>query len=230
MGTLTWLDAQTTDFPPASRAMTSPNGLLAAGGDLSPERLLRAYRNGIFPWYGEGQPILWWCPDPRTVLAPSELHIARSMRKFIRQNEFTISLDRAFPAVMAACAGPRRDTDATWITPAMQAAYTQLHRLGHAHSVEVWQGDELVGGLYGIALGKVFFGESMFSTRSNASKLAFVTLAQHLNDCGFALIDCQMPTDHLFSLGARSMPRAEFLRQLAHLCPATGKSNWRLPR
>lgn len=226
MGQLTWLDASSTDFPPARRALKSPNGLLAAGGDLSPARLLSAYRNGIFPWYEAGQPILWWCPDPRTILAPSELHISRSMRKVMRQTSFSVTLDQAFPAVMAACAAPRRDTDATWITPAMQAAYTRMHHQGHAHSVEVWEAGELVGGLYGLALGRVFFGESMFSIRTNASKIAFITLAEHLSECDFVLIDCQMPTDHLFSLGARSMSRADFLQQLAQFCPADSPSNW----
>lgn len=227
MGRLTWLDADSIDFPPARRALQSPNGLLAAGGDLSSARLLSAYRNGIFPWYEEGQPILWWCPDPRTVLAPADLHISRSMQKFMRQTAFTVTLDQDFPAVMAACAAPRRDTNGTWITPAMQAAYTRLHEQGHAHSVEVRSAGELVGGLYGLAIGKAFFGESMFSIRTNASKLAFITLAQHLKQCGFALIDCQMPTDHLFSLGAGSMPRADFLQQLAQLCPKDTPSNWR---
>lgn len=227
MSQLTWLDVHSTDFPPARRAMQSPNGLLAAGGDLSPERLLSAYRSGIFPWYATGQPILWWCPDPRTVLSPAELHISRSMRKFMRQTPFKVTMDQDFPAVMAACAAPRRDTDDTWITPAMQSAYTQLHTLGHAHSVEVWDNGELVGGLYGLALGRAFFGESMFSFRTNASKLAFISLAQHLSACGFMLIDCQMPTDHLFSLGARSLPRAGFLQQLATLCPQQAPSNWR---
>ena len=226
MGQLTWLDASSTDFPPARRALKSPNGLLAAGGDLSPARLLSAYRNGIFPWYEAGQPILWWCPDPRTILAPSELHISRSMRKVMRQTSFSVTLDQDFPAVMAACAAPRGDTDATWITPAMQAAYTRMHHQGHAHSVEVWEAGELVGGLYGLALGRVFFGESMFSIRTNASKIAFITLAEHLSECDFVLIDCQMPTDHLFSLGARSMSRADFLQQLAQFCPADSPSNW----
>jgi len=227
MGQLTWLTADSIAFPPGNRAMQSPNGLLAAGGDLSPARLLNAYRNGIFPWYSAGQPLLWWCPDPRTVLAPAELHISRSMQKFMRQTPFTVTRDQDFSAVMRACAAPRRDAEGTWITPAMQAAYTQLHELGHAHSIEVWDDKELVGGLYGLALGRVFFGESMFSIRTNASKLAFIALAQHLENCGFALIDCQMPTDHLFSLGARSMPRGDFLQRLQQLCPPEQGSCWR---
>ena len=227
MSQLTWLDAQSMEFPAARRAMQTPNGLLAAGGDLSPARLLTAYRNGIFPWYSVGQPILWWCPDPRTVLAPNELHISRSMRKFMRQTGFTVPADQDFPAVIAACAAPRRDADGTWITPAMQRAYMRLHTLGHAHSIEIWDEGELVGGLYGLALGRAFFGESMFSARTNASKLAFISLAQHLAACEFGLIDCQMPTDHLFSLGARSLPRADFLQQLHTLCPEQAASNWR---
>jgi len=227
MGRLTWLTADSIEFPPASRAMQSPNGLLAAGGDLSPARLLNAYRHGIFPWYSEGQPLLWWCPDPRTVLAPDELHISRSMQKFMRQTGFTVTRDQAFSQVMTACAAPRRDAHGTWITPAMQAAYCELHKLGHAHSVEVWDGTELVGGLYGLALGKAFFGESMFSIRTNASKLAFISLAQHLQRCEFKLIDCQMPTDHLFSLGAKSLPRAVFLQELQSLCTSSETDSWR---
>ena len=226
MPQLTWLTADSADFPPPERAMAEPNGLLAAGGDLTPPRLLQAYRQGIFPWFAPGQPILWWCPDPRTIVRPSDLHVSRSMRKVLRQGRLRVEFDRNFSAVITACAAPRAGASGTWITPKMQAAYIELHRLGHAHSVEVYQDDELVGGLYGIALGQVFFGESMFSRVDNASKLAFISLVRQLEAWGFALIDCQMPTDHLFSLGASSMPRAEFCTELARLCPPNSSSAW----
>ena len=226
MPQLTWLTADSADFPPPERAMAEPNGLLAAGGDLTPPRLLQAYRQGIFPWFAPGQPILWWCPDPRTVVRPADLHVSRSMRKVLKQGRLRVVFDCDFPAVISACAAPRAGASGTWITPKMQDAYIELHRLGHAHSVEVYQDDELVGGLYGIALGRVFFGESMFSRVDNASKLAFITLIRQLEEWGFALIDCQMPTDHLFSLGASSMPRAEFCAELAHLCPPNSSSAW----
>ena len=168
MPQLTWLTADSADFPPPERAMAEPNGLLAAGGDLTPPRLLQAYRQGIFPWFAPGQPILWWCPDPRTVVRPADLHVSRSMRKVLRQGRLRVEYDRDFAAVISACAAPRAGAGGTWITPKMQAAYIELHRLGHAHSVEVYQDDGLVGGLYGIALGRVFFGESMFSRVDNA--------------------------------------------------------------
>lgn len=229
MAHLTWLTAQDLAFPPADRAMEEPNGLLAAGGDLSVPRLITAYRHGVFPWYSPGQPILWWCPDPRTILRPAHLHVSRSMRKVIRQQQMRVTLDQAFPSVIRACAEPRHYADGTWITPQMQQAYIDLHRAGIAHSVEVWQDELLVGGLYGVALGKVFFGESMFSRASNASKLGFITLVEQLRQWGFELIDCQMPTDHLFSLGAESMPRAVFLEELARLCPADAANAWQMP-
>lgn len=231
MTELRWLEPDSLDFPPANEALPNPNGLLAVGGDLSPERLVAAYRQGIFPWYEQGQPLLWWSPDPRTILPPGSVHLSRSMRKFLRRTEFTITFDQDFPAVIHACAEPRDYTDATWITPTMQHAYIELHRRGHAHSVEVWTGTELVGGLYGVALGKAFFGESMFSRRSNASKTAFIALAHRLQQWGYELIDCQMPTDHLASLGAVNLSRAEFLHQVKMLSnqpdcwqhPATGE-------
>lgn len=226
MPQLTWLTADSATFPPPERAMAEPNGLLAAGGDLTPARLLQAYRRGIFPWFAPGQPILWWCPDPRTVVRPADLHVSRSMRKVLKQGRLRVAFDRNFPAVISACAAPRAGASGTWITPKMQDAYIELHRLGHAHSVEVYQDDELVGGLYGIALGRVFFGESMFSRVDNASKVAFITLVRQLEAWGFALIDCQMPTEHLFSLGASSMPRAEFCAELARLCPPNSSSAW----
>ncbi|MGE8405459.1 MAG: leucyl/phenylalanyl-tRNA--protein transferase [Pseudomonas sp.] len=207
---LTWLNRNTLDFPPLEKALHEPNGLLAAGGDLRPERLVQAYRHGCFPWYQDGQPILWWSPDPRTVLFPDELHVSRSLRKLIRQERYEVSLDQDFTAVIQACAAPRSYADGTWITETMQAAYIELHRQGFAHSVEVRENGELVGGLYGLAMGRLFFGESMFSRADNASKVGFVTLVEYLRDAGFVLIDCQMPTDHLHSLGARAIARATF--------------------
>lgn len=188
--------------------------MLAAGGDLSPERLIRAYRHGCFPWYQDGQPILWWSPDPRTVLPPQEIHISRSLAKLLRQARFRVTFDQAFADVIQGCAGPRNYTDGTWITSPMQAAYIELHERGVAHSVEVWKDDELVGGLYGLAIGRIFFGESMFSRADNASKVGFATLVRHLHDWGFVLIDCQMPTQHLQSFGARPISREKFARYL----------------
>ena len=224
---LRWLEPGELAFPPASEALAEPNGLLAVGGDLSPERLLLAYQQGIFPWYEEGQPLLWWSPDPRTVVAPADVHLSRSMRKFLRRSDFAVTFDLDFPAVIRGCAEPRDYTDATWITPAMQRAYIELHRRGHAHSVEVWEHGELVGGLYGVALGRMFFGESMFSRRSNASKTAFLALASHLRRLGCELIDCQMPTDHLQSLGAVELPREYFLNKVGQLTDAPDR--WPLP-
>lgn len=199
-------------FPDPSLAETDPDGLLAVGGDLTAERIVQAYRQGIFPWYGDDQPILWWSPDPRMVLFPDELHVSRSLAKELHRNTFEITFDQAFDAVIEACAQPRSNEEGTWLIPEMIAAYRQLHRLGIAHSVEVWQGGELVGGLYGNALGSVFFGESMFAFRSNASKVAFVCLIRSLVQRGYRLIDCQVFTPHLESLGARLIPREEFLQ------------------
>ncbi len=211
-----WLEPS-GDFPPVEQALKRPNGLLAAGGDLSPERLLRAYRLGIFPWFSAGEPILWWSPDPRMVLVPSELKIARSMAKTLRRADFEVRADSAFEQVIQACSEPRPRQQGTWITDAMQAAYTRLHRLGVAHSVETWRGDELVGGLYGVALGRAFFGESMFSRATDASKIALVHLVHQLNTWQFGLIDCQMHTPLLASFGAREIPRAQFTRRVAEL-------------
>jgi leucyl/phenylalanyl-tRNA---protein transferase len=199
-------------FPPVEQALVEPNGLLAAGGDLSPERLLDAYARGIFPWFNEEDPVLWWSPDPRMVLFPRQLHTSRSLRRAIRSGQFSVTLDRAFDAVVQGCAGPRANQGGTWITGEMMVAYSRLAQLGYAHSVETWEGAELVGGLYGVALGRVFYGESMFSRRSNASKIALAHLARQLERWEFALIDCQMATEHLASLGAREIPRSEFLR------------------
>ncbi|MCQ4346499.1 leucyl/phenylalanyl-tRNA--protein transferase [Pseudomonas stutzeri] len=220
------LSRRSLDFPPLETALGEPDGLLALGGDLRPERLVAAYRHGCFPWYQEGQPILWWSPDPRMVLFPEELHVSRSLRKTLRQNRFTITFDRDFAAVVSACAAPRNHADGTWITPAMQAAYRELHRRGVAHSVEVWQDERLVGGLYGLAIGRLFFGESMFSRATDASKAGFVTLVERLRDCGFRLIDCQMHTPHLASLGARPIPRSEFADQLRRHLDRTGTAPW----
>ena len=225
---LTWLKRDTLTFPPLNKAMREPNGLLAAGGDLSADRLIQAYRHGCFPWFSEGQPILWWSPDPRTVLFPEELHVSRSMAKLLRQQRYQVSFDRDFKAVIQACAGPRRDADGTWITDDMQNAYTELHARGHAHSVEVWDNGELVGGLYGLAMGQLFFGESMFSRADNASKFGFITLARHLQAWGFVLIDCQMPTPHLESLGARSIPRREFADYLRDHLDQPTTAQWEL--
>ncbi len=200
-------------FPPAHLAIKE--GLLAVGGDLSPERLILAYRNGIFPWYSPGEPILWWSPDPRLVLYPDELRISKSLRKIIRKKSFLITFDKAFDAVIQACAEAKRAYgEGTWITDEMKSAYCALHRQGYAHSVEAWQGERLVGGLYGISIGRVFFGESMFSRVSNASKVAFVALVENLEHLDFKLIDCQVRTDHLIRFGAREIPRKSFLEQV----------------
>lgn len=225
---LTWLKRDTLTFPPLTKAMREPNGLLAAGGDLSADRLVQAYRHGCFPWFSEGQPILWWSPDPRTVLFPEELHVSRSLAKLLRQQRYQVSFDRDFEAVIQACAAPRRDADGTWITDDMQNAYTELHARGHAHSVEVWDHGELVGGLYGLAMGQLFFGESMFSRADNASKFGFVTLVNHLQAWGFVLIDCQMATRHLESLGARSIPRQQFADYLRDHLDQPTTAQWDL--
>ncbi|MBP9217473.1 MAG: leucyl/phenylalanyl-tRNA--protein transferase [Sterolibacterium sp.] len=201
-------------FPPLSQALTQPNGLLCAGADLSPARLLEAYRNGIFPWYMPGDPLLWWSPDPRMLLFPSELRISRSFSKVLRHRPHEVRFDTCFARVMSECAAPRGPGESTWISDEMQQAYGRLHELGYAHSVETWVNDELVGGLYGVAIGHIFFGESMFSRQNDASKIALAYLCHHLQRCGYAVIDCQMKTDHLSSLGGREMARADFLRHL----------------
>lgn len=212
MSLIPWLEDLT--FPPVEEAMDDPNGLLAAGGDLSPERLLRAYRQGIFPWFDDDQPILWWSPDPRAVLFPSDIHISRSLAKRLRRGDFHFSFDRCFEDVVAACAAPRQYSPGTWITDDMAEAYAALHDLGVAHSLEVWQGDVLVGGLYGVSLGKLFFGESMFSRVTDASKAAFVALAKQCEAWNFALIDCQIANPHLSSMGATDISRHEFVDYL----------------
>lgn len=197
-------------FPPVERALTEPNGLLAAGGRLAPEWLLAAYRHGIFPWYSEGEPILWWSPDPRLVLFPRAVRITRSLRKTLRQRRFEVRFDTAFETVMRECAAPRTPGGGTWITEHVLQAYCRMHELGYAHSVECWQDGRLVGGLYGMALGRAFFGESMFSRVSDASKVALAHLARFLEARDFAVIDCQMTTPHLLSMGACEIARREF--------------------
>ena len=209
---LHWLDPRqpSQPFPDPAGALPDPNGLLAIGGDLSPVRLLNAYREGIFPWFNPDEPILWWSPDPRCVFVPSQVHISHSLAKRIRQCDYAVSFDRAFAQTLAACAGPRRAGRGTWLGPEMRAAYQTLHRSGVAHSIEVWRDGALIGGLYGIAIGRIFFGESMFSSATDASKLALVHLAQQLHDWGFPLIDCQVASPHLLTLGATTMRRADF--------------------
>lgn len=217
---LPWLTAA-HEFPPLATALSEPNGLLAVGGDLAPERLLAAYRRGIFPWYSPGEPILWWSPDPRMVLFPAEFKVSRSLGRTLRRGGYEVRLDTAFARVIAACAQtPRRGQHGTWIVPEMQAAYRRLHELGLAHSVETWVDGELVGGLYGIALGRMFYGESMFSWRSDASKIAVAHLARYLERLGFGMVDCQMHTAHLASLGAREIPRDDFIARLDALVAA----------
>ena len=218
-----WLEAD-DPFPPLAAALTHPNGLLAAGADLSPQRLLAAYRQGIFPWYAEGEPILWWSPDPRMVLFPTELKISRSLTKALRNRKYEIRFDSAFAQVLHGCATRGADHTAfgglasgTWITDAMRDAYLQLHQLGYAHSAETWIDDKLAGGLYGVTVGRMFYGESMFTRARDASKLAMVYLVRRLARQGCGMIDCQMYTAHLASLGARAIPRAEFSLRLQEL-------------
>lgn len=218
-------------FPDPSEAETEPNGLLAVGGDLTPERLLNAYRRGIFPWFSEDQPILWWSPDPRMILKPEELQVSRSLRKVLRKERFTLSMDQAFEEVIRACSGPRATQDGTWLLPEMIEAYLDLHQLGYAHSVETWHQGELVGGLYGISLGRLFFGESMFSKMPDASKAALCLLAHKSRQWHFDLIDCQVYTEHLERLGASEIPREEFQqivdKGVEETAPNTDE--WRLP-
>jgi leucyl/phenylalanyl-tRNA--protein transferase len=205
------LDPDHVIFPDPRQALSEPDGLLAVGGNLRPDTLIKAYSSGIFPWYEQGQPLLWWSPNPRAVVSPEQLHISKSLRKTLRAGRYEISTDRAFSEVIRACAGQRHYSEGTWITEAMIQAYIGLFELGIAHSVECWIDGQLAGGLYGVAVGGVFCGESMFSLRPNASKIALAHLARALNDSGFALIDCQVGNDHLFSLGAVMIDRDEFL-------------------
>lgn len=223
-------DSDPAQFPDPKYALEEPDGLLAVGADLSPARLLNAYRQGIFPWYSDGQPILWWSPNPRAVLYPEKLRISRSLKKSLRKRPFHVTLDSDFAAVIEACSEPRPDQEGTWITAGMKQAYLQLHRIGFAHSVECWEGENLVGGLYGVSLGKVFFGESMFARRSDASKIAFAHLVEQLREWNFGLIDCQVHTGHLASLGAEDIPREEFLQLLDRWCEPfdAHQGNWQL--
>lgn len=214
-------------FPDPRSALREPNGLLAFGGDLSPERLLAAYGQGIFPWYGEEEPILWWSPDPRCVFRTESLHVNRSLRRQLRGKDWRVSVDRDFSAVIRACAAPRADHAGTWIVPGMIDAYIAMHRLGHAHSVEVWEGMRLVGGIYGLAVGRLFCGESMFSAESGGSKLALVTLAALLRQWGWPLIDAQVANAHTLALGAGEVSRERYLHEAARLAALPGRTgNW----
>jgi leucyl/phenylalanyl-tRNA---protein transferase len=227
MTSIAWLsDDDGAAFPPVNRALAEPDGLLAVGGTLSPGRLIKAYEHGVFPWYAEGQPVLWWSPDPRAVLYPAELHVSRSLRRRMRNAGIETRLDTAFDAVIRECSAPRDSGDGTWLTTDMIAAYTELHALGLAHSVESWLGGELVGGLYGVRLGRVFFGESMFSRTPDASKIALVRLIEQAAARGIVLIDCQIASAHLQSLGSRSIPRTEFIALLAQHCRPHQPGSW----
>jgi len=210
-------------FPPTDQALENPRGLLAVGGDLSPARLVSAYRQGIFPWYSDEQPILWWSPAPRCVLYPQAVHVSKRLRRRYNQGQYSVGVDRAFPEVIEACSEPRRDHDGTWITTDMKAAFIQLHEMGVAHSVEVRVDNELAGGIYGLALGRVFFGESMFSRKTDASKIALVALCRQLQQWGFTLMDCQISNPHLLRMGAHEISRPEFER---YLSMASGPDHW----
>jgi len=214
-------------FPPVELALKEPDGLLAAGGDLSQERLLQAYRSGIFPWYEEGQPILWWSPDPRCIMHPRDFHVSRRLARYARLSRFTLSCNQAFGSVIEACAGDRKTQQGTWITADIKAAFGELHAAGWAHSVEIWEDQQLVGGIYGLSIGRVFFGESMFSHRDNASKFAMLGLCSILAQNDFEMLDCQVLSQHLVTLGARLIERAEFSNKLSGFC-ATGQqfANW----
>ena len=225
---LHWLDPRNPrqPFPPAQLAMRDPNGLLAIGGDLSPARLINAYAQGIFPWYNPDEPILWWCPDPRAVLVPTQFHVSRSLARRERKRDFAVTLDRAFGAVLEACSAPRTRGRGTWLGAEMKLAYLELHRRGHAHSVELWHERQLVGGLYGVALGRVFYGESMFSRVDDGSKLAMHYLCRQLAAWDFALMDCQIASPHLATLGAVEMPRERFLAIVREGVAQNGPAQW----
>lgn len=221
-----WL-SDNRHFPPVESSLRDPNGLLAAGGELSVERLLEAYRHGIFPWFNPGEPILWWSPNPRMVLVPGEFKVSRSLAKVLRNVGYEVRVDSAFEQVMRSCAVPRDGQNGTWINEDMIAAYCALHRLGYAHSIEVWISGDLVGGLYGVSIGRMFYGESMFSRVDNASKIALAHLAMQLERWGFPMIDCQMSTPHLTSLGAREIPRKEFIARAKVLVNCESNRNWK---
>jgi leucyl/phenylalanyl-tRNA--protein transferase len=223
-----WLPVTGVAFPQVERALADPDGLLAAGGDLSPARLLSAYRNGVFPWYSGSQPILWWSPAMRTVFDTGNLHIPRRLTRWLGGCDWQIRSDSAFAEVMRECAEPRRHERGTWITEDMLAAYGELHALGHAHSVEAWDGDRLVGGIYGVAIGRMFYGESMFSIATNGSKVALLALCRAMRDWGWPLLDAQVASGHLFTLGAREMPRAAFCARVGELTGMPGRAgSWR---
>jgi len=226
---LHWLDPRNPrqPFPPPQLAMRDPNGLLAIGGDLSVSRLVNAYAQGIFPWYNPDEPILWWCPDPRAVLVPSQFHVSGSLARRLRKRDFAVTLDRAFAAVLEACSGPRARGRGTWLGAEMKHAYQALHQGGHAHSVEVWRQGELVGGLYGVALGRVFYGESMFSGMDDGSKIAMHHLCRQLASWDFSLMDCQIASPHLATLGATELPRERFLALLREAVAQNGPPHWR---
>lgn len=223
---LHWLDPRNPrqPFPAAQMAMRDPNGLLAIGGDLSVTRLLRAYSQGIFPWYNPDEPILWWCPDPRTVLIPAQFHASRSLSRRLRKHDYAVTLNRAFSAVLDLCAAPRVHSRGTWLGPEMKRAYQELHERGHAQSLEVWQHGELAGGIYGVSLGRAFFGESMFSAAPDGSKIALYYLCRQLAAWSFELMDCQIASPHLASLGAMQLPRTEFLHRLQGAVAAPERS------
>lgn len=230
MSDISWLKPDSIEFPDVESAAIEPDGLLAVGGDLTSARLITAYQKGIFPWYEEGQPILWWSPDPRCVLLPDKLHVSKSLKKTLKRQCFRISFDRAFEQVMHCCAGARANSQGTWITPKIKSAYSSLHQLGIAHSVEAWQDDQLVGGLYGLAMGSIFFGESMFSSARDASKIALYYLVEKLNHLDFTLIDCQVYNPHLERLGAECIPRRAFIDHLNRTIVDPTLSNWHTAR
>lgn len=227
MSTISWLDSANCEFPATDNALDEPNGLLAVGGDLSPERLIAAYRQGIFPWFEASQPILWWSPSPRAVLFPDSIYLSKSLKKRLRRRDYMVTCDQQFRQVMQHCADtPRTGQDGTWITDEMLQAYGELFDRGIAHSIETWQDDQLVGGLYGIAIGKVFYGESMFSVSTDASKVAFAHLAKQLENWGFAVIDCQVSNSHLSSLGAEEISREVFCKLLSDNIDKQSDDNW----
>ena len=225
MSGIPWLEPQDA-FPPVECALDNPNGLLAAGADLSPSRLYTAYSSGIFPWYEEGQPLLWWSPEPRAILRPTHIKLSKSLRKRLKRGQYQVYLNRDFPAVIRACSEPRSYADGTWITSEMQAAYIALHQQGLAHSVETYLEDQLVGGLYGVAVGNLFCGESMFHRATDASKVAFAHLCWLMHENGSPLIDCQLENDHLVSLGCEMIPRASYLTELS-AAKAARPVDWR---
>ncbi len=227
MSQIVWLDPASDTFPSVEEALTEPNGLLAAGGDLSARRLLNAYRRGIFPWYEDGQPLLWWSPDPRCVLFTETFEPSRSLRRRLRRGDFQVCADKDFAAVIDACSGPRATERGTWITPPMRDAYIELHRQGYAHSVEAYLSDELVGGLYGVSIGRMFYGESMFHQVPDASKVALAWLCRAMAAQGGSVIDCQVETDHLLSMGAATIPRQDFVALVQQLAaPSVDPFQW----